>query len=807
MAITTTYRMGSNENYNVPDYRNLTKGEILQRQEELIYQKFEYQFGASIAPRKNKVFSTHVHDDIDNISSNSSSGGEEQPEEETIPLTTVSKTYTPLTTIQTQQLIPDQGYIGFSTVNITVNPMTTGSVITPSPNLTISPNISINDGKITANVSGSTNIRSSVNQGYITSSDINVGTITWTGRTTAAIPEEYVIPEGTVEITYNQTHKDIKQYAYADINIPEGDSLNNQTGVTRTYIPSTVQQTETISPDSNYTGLDNVEITVNAISTGSATTPATTITKNPTVTVSNGGLITAAFSTTKSITPTVVPGYITSGISGNIVVNGNTLAQLLTTPGSTITPSTVSQTAITSKRFATGNIIVAPIPDQWLIPTGSTTITSNINNFDVTPFASVNVNVPNIYTDNDEGKVVINNSLVSQTSTSFVSNGTYATTTHNEVVINVSDNNPVYSVTDTLDSAGGTIRSFTVNGRRLQSLRAIQNGTYTSPSSVAYNEVIVNVSDIATSLQDKTKTYTPSTVTQTQNIYADIGYAGLSTVSITVDPVSTDFVGTGITRRNSSDLTASGSTVTVPAGYYAQSGIKSISNGSVTIPSHNVTYAPIISVNNSTGLITASVNSTKNVTPSVAAGFITSASVTSAASVSFSGISSVQLSTASSYTVTPSTVKQTLPVSNKYMLGNVVINAITQGTNLLKGATWTSGYITNTGDISAPNTTLGRYEVYSSKINITPLRGKTLSFWGYLTGGTTQAMWVAIGYYDANNAFKARQAIISGVETIGCYAKYTVPSDCSSIVISFRTYGSIKCALFDLDDSVTVTQS
>lgn len=37
----------------------------------------------------------------------------------------------------------------------------------------------------------------------------------------------------------------------------------------------------------------------------------------------------------------------------------------------------------------------------------------------------------------DEGKVVVSGSLVSQTSTTVTTNGTYNTTTNNEVVVNV----------------------------------------------------------------------------------------------------------------------------------------------------------------------------------------------------------------------------------------------------------------------------------------------------------------------------------------------------------------------------------
>ena len=52
-------------------------------------------------------------------------------------------------------------------------------------------------------------------------------------------------------------------------------------------------------------------------------------------------------------------------------------------------------------------------------------------------YSPVNVNVPNSYAAGDEGKVVSDGALVSQTSTTKNANGTYDTTLNNEVVVNV----------------------------------------------------------------------------------------------------------------------------------------------------------------------------------------------------------------------------------------------------------------------------------------------------------------------------------------------------------------------------------
>lgn len=93
-----------------------------------------------------------------------------------------------------------------------------------------------------------------------------------------------------------------------------------------------------------------------------------------------------------------------------------------------------------------------------------------------------------------------------------------------------------------------------------------------------------------------------------QTITADSGYDALSSVQI--DAVSSSYVGSGITRRSSTDLSASGDTVSVPAGYYENSVSKSVLSGTAgnpsitrgTVSNHSITLTP--TVTNTGGYIT-----------------------------------------------------------------------------------------------------------------------------------------------------------------------------------------------------------
>lgn len=184
-------------------------------------------------------------------------------------------------------------------------------------------------------------------------------------------------------------------------------------------------------------------------------------------------------------------------------------------------------------------------------------------------------------------------------------------------------------------------------------------------------------------LQEKTN-ITPTESSQT--IEPDDGYDGLSSVQI--NAISADYIGSNITTRSSTDLSASGATVTVPAGYYSTQVTKDVASGSEGTPiatkgsvsNHSIVVTP--SVTNVAGYISGGTHAGTDV--SVSASELVSGNkeittngtdidVTNYATVSVSIIPSLQSKT----NITPTESSQTISADNGYYgLSSVQINGI-----------------------------------------------------------------------------------------------------------------------------------
>ena len=410
-----------------------------------------------------------------------------------------------------------------------------------------------------------------------------------------------------------------------------GGSANLQTK-SKTYTPTTSQQTDTVSPDTGYDGLSSVNVTVNAIPTGSAGTP--TATKG---TVSNHSV-----SVTPSVTNTT--GYITGGTK-------------------TGTSVSVSASELVS---------------------GSQTVAGN-GTFDVTNLAQLIVDTPTMNLP----------SATSSTPTGTRRANLYPSTSQQYLNIPAGLNE--------------TAQYYQLIGMELAPLNVTQNGTYNASTYdiSGFNTVNVNVPTGGATLQTKSATYTPTESQQTDSILPDTGYDGMSQVDVTVNAISSSYVGSAITRRSSSDLTVSDATVTAPSGYYSASASTSVASGTV-VPPASITEIGTVTVVTPTGhgsprmRVTATSQAVPNVTQAgyISAGTSGQISVTLETNVTGKG-------TATFY---PSTSDQSISAST-YVSGVQTFKAVT--TNNIIASNIKSGVTVEVGDADDPDRVLSVTGTYS----------------------------------------------------------------------------------------------
>ena len=142
-------------------------------------------------------------------------------------------------------------------------------------------------------------------------------------------------------------------------------------------------------------------------------------------------------------------------------------------------------------------------------------------------------------------------------------NGTYRASDDNadgfsQVTVNVPQPTSVTQATPTI----------TVNASGLITASATQTAGYVAAGTKSATEQL--------------STQAGTTITPTESEQTAVAAGKFTTGAVKVGAISPTYVGSGITQRSSSDLSASGGTITAPAGYYESAASKSVA--AMTLP-------------------------------------------------------------------------------------------------------------------------------------------------------------------------------------------------------------------------------
>lgn len=576
------------------------------------------------------------------------------------------------------------------------------------------------------------------------------------------------------------------------------------------------ESAQTITPSSGYTGIS--EVNVGAISStyvgSDITVDPTVVINGPNITVPTGYYsddVSTTVTTTTVATPSISvsnSGLITATSSQNTgYVTGSTTSstQQLTTKGTTtITPSDTSQTAVSSGVYTTGAITVSAVPTETktaiangdVVPTTgkylskvTVAVPSNINNQDttVTPteaeqtitadaqHSGLGTVTVEAIDSNYVGSGVARRSSTNLTvsgATVTAPAGYYSTAASKSVATttlatpSVTIDNTTGVVTGSVTQTAGYVTAGTTSDTLSLSTQAATTITpnSTEQTAVAANKYTLGAVKVA-AIQTETKTATPSETEQTIS-----PSTGKFLSSVTVGAIDDEYVGSAIDRRNSEDLTVSGATVSVPAGYYEENASKTVATGSAgsptatkgTVSNHSISVTP--SVTNTTGYITGGTKTGTAVTVDASELVSGTYSITSSGTKDVTNYASASVPSLTLPNSTSSTSSGTSKATISRSTSNQYLNIPTGFNNTAQYYTISA---TPNGSVTAPSSISGTAATVSTGTNTLTLT-KSVS----VTPNVTTE-----GYISAGTAGNSSVSLTASVTTKGAATYNTSSTD------------------------------
>jgi hypothetical protein len=358
-------------------------------------------------------------------------------------------------------------------------------------------------------------------------------------------------------------------------------------------------------------------------------------------------------------------------------------------------------------------------------------------------YSPVTVNVPTGSTINNQNKSV----TPSETEQSIVADSGY--TGLGMVTVGAISSTYVGSdiTVDPTPTASGAVVTIPTGYYSEDTTKSVSTTTHPKPTAsintstglitASHTQTAGYVSAGTTTETTQLTTQAAKTITPTESSQTAVAKNVYTTGVVSVGAISSTYVGSGITQRDSDDLTVSGATVTAPAGYYSAAASRSVSsmtlptaatssatsgysrkatisrstsaqyiniptgynsagayyqisaipNGSVTAPSSISGSSASLTTGTNTLTLTKTVSVTPNVTTE---GYISSGT---AGNSSISLTASVTTKAAATYNT--STSNQTI-AADTYLTGTQTIRAVT--TSNLSAENVKSGVIVTVGD-------------------------------------------------------------------------------------------------------------